>query len=56
MTIKSFLGYKKYYYHKISSIQYLKQIVVENFLDLLSVTVIIMLMILLTVGMANHYR
>ena len=50
------LGFKKYYAHKISSMHHLRKVVVENFLNVLSVTAIIMLMIMLTVGMANHVR
>ena len=55
-VIYNLLGFKKYYSHKISSMHHLRKVVVENFLNVLSVTAIIMLMIMLTVGMANHVR
>ena len=50
------LGFKKYHSHKISSNQQLKKLVVENFLNVLTLTAIILSMTALTVGMANHFR
>ena len=50
------LGLKKYHSHKISSKQHLKKLVVENFLNVLSVSAIILLMTAVTVGIADHLR
>ena len=50
------LGLKKYHSYKISSKQHLKKLVVENFLNVLSVSAIILLMTAVTVGIADHLR
>ena len=51
-----FLGFKKYKARKISRQERLKEMVVGNFLNILTVSAIILMAVVLTIGVSNHIR
>ena len=48
--------FKKHHSRKISRGQQLKELVVGNFLNLLTLSAIIIVVTILTVGLSNHFR
>ena len=48
--------FKRHHSRKISRGQQLKELVVGNFLNLLTLSAIILLVTMLTIGLSNHFR